>query len=90
MLEHIPRWPYCFCITASAFALNLKLNAGPRVLEHIVDTVVYMEGGRQQPVRLVRVRAAQCWCTTVCSAFMRVPGPQVLRCLFVQLGGGSI
>lgn len=28
--------------------------AGPRVLEHIVDTVVYMEGGRQQPVRLVR------------------------------------
>ncbi|KAI3427273.1 hypothetical protein D9Q98_007205 [Chlorella vulgaris] len=28
--------------------------AGPRVLEHIVDTVIYMEGGRQQPVRLVR------------------------------------
>lgn len=28
--------------------------AGPRVLEHIVDVVVYMEGGRQQPVRLVR------------------------------------
>ena len=31
--------------------------AGPRVLEHIVDTVVYMEGGRQQPVRLVSVCA---------------------------------
>lgn len=29
---------------------------GPRVLEHIVDTVVYMEGGRQQPVRLVSHR----------------------------------
>ena len=29
------------------------LPAGPRVLEHIVDTVIYMEGGRQQPVRLV-------------------------------------
>lgn len=28
--------------------------AGPRVLEHIVDVVVYMEGGRQQAVRLVR------------------------------------
>lgn len=28
--------------------------AGPRVLEHIVDVVVYMEGGRQQPMRLVR------------------------------------
>lgn len=28
--------------------------AGPRVLEHIVDVVVYMEGGRQQPVRMVR------------------------------------
>jgi hypothetical protein len=31
-----------------------RCTAGPRVLEHIVDTVVYMEGGRQQPVRLVR------------------------------------
>ncbi len=28
--------------------------AGPRVLEHIVDTVVYMEGERQQAFRLVR------------------------------------
>ncbi|GAB4818278.1 hypothetical protein N2152v2_005324 [Parachlorella kessleri] len=28
--------------------------AGPRVLEHLVDTVVQMEGGRQSPVRLVR------------------------------------
>lgn len=28
--------------------------AGPRVLEHIVDVVVYMEGGRQQSMRLVR------------------------------------
>lgn len=28
--------------------------AGPRVLEHIVDVVVYMEGGRQQALRLVR------------------------------------
>ena len=28
--------------------------AGPRVLEHIVDVVVYMEGGRQQSLRLVR------------------------------------
>ena len=28
--------------------------AGPRVLEHIVDVVVYMEGGRQQAARLVR------------------------------------
>lgn len=28
--------------------------AGPRVLEHIVDVVVYMEGGRQQAMRLVR------------------------------------
>lgn len=28
--------------------------AGPRVLEHVVDVVVYMEGGRQQSVRLVR------------------------------------
>jgi DNA repair protein RadA/Sms len=28
--------------------------AGPRVLEHIVDVVVYMEGARQQGVRLVR------------------------------------
>ena len=27
--------------------------AGPRVLEHIVDAVVYMEGARQQAVRLV-------------------------------------
>lgn len=26
---------------------------GPRVLEHIVDVVLYMEGGRQSPVRLV-------------------------------------
>jgi len=30
--------------------------AGPRVLEHLVDTVVQMEGGRQSPVRLVRQR----------------------------------
>lgn len=52
--------PHCVCITASALALNLTLNAGPRVLEHIVDTVVYMEGGRQQPVRLVRVRRRAC------------------------------
>lgn len=28
--------------------------AGPRVLEHIVDVVLYMEGGRQQQMRLVR------------------------------------
>jgi DNA repair protein RadA/Sms len=28
--------------------------AGPRVLEHIVDVVIYMEGGRQQAMRLVR------------------------------------
>ncbi|KAL6778234.1 hypothetical protein ACKKBG_A17420 [Auxenochlorella protothecoides x Auxenochlorella symbiontica] len=28
--------------------------AGPRVLEHIVDVVLYMEGGRQSPVRLIR------------------------------------
>jgi hypothetical protein len=28
--------------------------AGPRVLEHIVDTVVYMEGDRHQAFRLVR------------------------------------
>jgi len=28
--------------------------AGPRVLEHIVDVVVYMEGGRQQALRMVR------------------------------------
>lgn len=28
--------------------------AGPRVLEHIVDVVVYMEGGRQQAMRMVR------------------------------------
>lgn len=28
--------------------------AGPRVLEHIVDTVVYMEGERHQAFRLVR------------------------------------
>ncbi|KAK2079115.1 hypothetical protein QBZ16_002806 [Prototheca wickerhamii] len=28
--------------------------AGPRVLEHIVDVVLYMEGGRQSPVRLLR------------------------------------
>jgi DNA repair protein RadA/Sms len=28
--------------------------AGPRVLEHIVDCVVYMEGERQQSFRLVR------------------------------------
>jgi len=28
--------------------------AGPRVLEHIVDVVIYMEGGRQQSMRLVR------------------------------------
>lgn len=29
--------------------------AGPRVLEHIVDVVLYMEGDGQSPVRLVRV-----------------------------------
>ena len=28
--------------------------AGPRVLEHIVDTVMYMEGERHQAFRLVR------------------------------------
>ena len=28
--------------------------AGPRVLEHIVDTVLYMEGERQQTFRLIR------------------------------------
>ena len=28
--------------------------AGPRVLEHIVDVVLYMEGGRQQQMRLLR------------------------------------
>jgi len=28
--------------------------AGPRVLEHIIDVVIYMEGGRQQSMRLVR------------------------------------
>ncbi len=31
----------------------MPLWVGPRVLEHIVDTVIYMEGSRQQPVRLV-------------------------------------
>ena len=43
------------------FSLNMPLPlpapfaaTGPRVLEHIVDTVIYMEGGRQQPVRMVR------------------------------------
>ena len=30
------------------------MAAGPRVLEHIVDTVVYMEGERHQAFRLVR------------------------------------
>jgi DNA repair protein RadA/Sms len=29
--------------------------AGPRVLEHIVDTVLFMEGDRRQELRLVRV-----------------------------------
>ena len=28
--------------------------AGPRVLEHVVDVVLYMEGERQQFYRLVR------------------------------------
>jgi DNA repair protein RadA/Sms len=28
--------------------------AGPRVLEHIVDCVLYMEGERQQTFRLIR------------------------------------
>ncbi len=29
--------------------------AGPRVLEHIVDVVLYLEGGKQSAVRLVSV-----------------------------------
>lgn len=28
--------------------------AGPRVLEHVVDVVLYMEGERQQSYRLLR------------------------------------
>src|SRR5689334_24359193 len=28
--------------------------AGPRVLEHIVDTVLYLEGDRRQELRLLR------------------------------------
>lgn len=37
--------------------------AGPRVLEHLVDTVVQMEGGRQSPVRIVSAPAACALCT---------------------------
>src|SRR5438270_9031440 len=29
--------------------------AGPRVLEHIVDTVLYLEGDRRQELRILRV-----------------------------------
>ena len=36
------------------FALQSGEIAGPRVLEHVVDVVLYMEGERQQFYRLVR------------------------------------
>jgi len=28
--------------------------AGPKVLEHLVDTVLYFEGGREHPYRILR------------------------------------
>ena len=57
--------------------LPAVLPSGPRVLEHIVDTVIYMEGGRQQPVRMVSppghpwvpsAAAALCWCRNLGTA----------------------
>ena len=40
-------------VTLSASAQSGDI-AGPRVLEHVVDVVLYMEGERQQFYRLVR------------------------------------
>jgi DNA repair protein RadA/Sms len=54
--------------------------AGPRVLEHMVDTVLYFEGERGHPFRILRAHKNRFGSTNEIGVFeMRASGPPRCR-----------